>query len=85
MKALPHVLAFRPWHRRYPLGHVVKVLGGLDEPVAEQEAVLLAAGVRTQDWTPQQLAELPPVNYQPTLQVTGGLFTLARPLKSPNK
>ena len=47
---------------------MVKVLGGLDEPVAEQEAVLLAAGVRTQDWTPQQLAELPPVNYQPTLQ-----------------
>lgn len=42
-----------------PLGHVVRLLGDMDDPRAEQEATLLATGVRTQDFSAEQCADLP--------------------------
>lgn len=56
-----------PRHRVHPLGHIVAVLGSMDDPHAEQEATLLSMGVRTHEWSAAQLSELPPADFVPPL------------------
>uniref|UniRef100_A0A061QID2 DIS3-like exonuclease 1 n=1 Tax=Tetraselmis sp. GSL018 TaxID=582737 RepID=A0A061QID2_9CHLO len=52
------------WQRnsRYPSGHVLSILGSMDDIKAETEAVLVASGIRWEPFCAGAMAELPPVS-----------------------
>jgi exosome complex exonuclease DIS3/RRP44 len=56
-----------PCHSRYPLGHIIKDLGDVNDQVAKQEGVLLQHQIRAQPFTPAQLAGLPAPDFVPAL------------------
>ena len=57
-----------PAHCKYPLGHVVRDLGGLNDLKVEADAILAQYDVRADDWEPAVVAELPPNDTVPQME-----------------